>query len=77
MSGDAADHRVKNLKKLIETKSEFFLKRKALANSRQEAIASVSSPIGSNNNQKYNDIFQKLKILPCTPTAVRKSHAID
>lgn len=64
VSTHAADHRVSNLKELINTKLAYISNRKTLSNSRQEASIEVSSSFESRNaDQHHSNFFQDIENL--------------
>lgn len=64
VSDEAAQHRVLNLKKLINEKPAYFLNRNTSNNSRKEAIAEISPSFDSQeSHQRHSDIFQEIENL--------------
>lgn len=64
VSTGAADHRVLNIKNLINAKPELISNRKILVNSRQEMIAEVPTSFESQDADQQNiDFFQEIENL--------------
>lgn len=64
VSTGAADHRVLNIKNLINAKPELISNRKTLVNSRQEMIAEVPTSFESQDvDQQHIDFFQEIENL--------------